>query len=103
MHNTKEHILIILQRIKQALWQMDKEYGIAGDYFSSMQYELDTIVTNVANLTIYCEMHIESLEKLIDLLKNHVEREENEVIREDIKNLINTLEKEIARKIKKLN
>ncbi|SFG28034.1 hypothetical protein SAMN05660649_01251 [Desulfotomaculum arcticum] len=103
MQSTKEHILILLQRIKQALWEMDKAYGLAGDYFNSMQYEIDTIAINMANLIKFSKMHIESLKKLIDLLKIHIEQEENQVIREDLNNLINTLEKEIVNKIKKLN
>lgn len=103
MQSTKEHIFIILQRIKQALWEMDKAYGLAGDYFNSMQYEIDTITINMANLIKFSEIHIESLKKLIDLLKNHIKQEENQVIREDLNNLINTLEKEIDKKIKELN
>jgi len=105
MHNNtaKEHILLILQRIKEALWEMDKEYGLAGDYFNLMLYEIDRIATNMDDLSIFCKMNIESLEKLIDILKNHVEKEENQVIRADLNDLINALGKELVKKIKELN
>lgn len=104
MHSTaKAHIQLILQRIKQALWEMDKKYGLASDYFNSMQNDVDTIATSIDSLNIFCKMNIESLKKLIELLKNQVAKEDNEVIKEDLNNLINTLETELVKKIKELN
>lgn len=100
---SKEHIQRIIQRIKEALWEMDKKYGFADGYFDFMQVEIDTIAANLDSLSIFSKMNIESLTKLIDILKEHVERENNQVIKEDLNNLINTLEKELAKKIKELN
>lgn len=99
MHSTaKEHILLVLQRIKQALWKMDKEYGLAGNHFKSMRHELNTIATNMNTLSIFCMMNIESLEKLIDIIKNHVNNEEDPVIKADLNKLIDNLEKELVKK-----
>ncbi|TYO93930.1 hypothetical protein [Desulfallas thermosapovorans] len=100
---SKEHIQLIVQRIKEALREMDKKYGFTDGYFDLMQIEIDAIAANLDTLSIFSKMNIESLTKLIDILKEHVKTENNQVIKEDLNNLINALEKELAKKIKELN
>lgn len=100
---SKEHIQLIVQRIKKALWEMDKKYGFTDGNFDLMQIEIDAIAANLDTLSIFSKMNIESLTKLIDILKEHVKKENNQVIKEDLNNLINALEKELAKKIKEMN
>ncbi len=104
MHSgSMEQILSILQRIKQALGDLNREYGFAGKYFAEMYKEIDRLTGNIQKLDIFCKLNIESLEKLIDLLRKHVENEADQVIKNDLTNLISDLEKELSEKLKILN
>jgi hypothetical protein len=98
-----EHILNILQRIKQALGDLNKEYDFANKYFTEISMEIDKLTVNIQKLDIFCKLNIESLEKLIDVLKKHIKKENNEVIKKDLTNLISDLEKELFEKLKNLH
>ncbi len=96
-------ILLIIQRLKQALSDMGREYSAAGDYFLSMSGEIDKISHSFKKIDFFCKLNIESLEKLIEILKNHLEGENDLIIKSDLSTLINDLEKELADKLKNIN
>ena len=103
MHSGVGYILNILQRIKQALGDLNKEYDFANKYFTEIFMEIDKLTVNIQKLDIFCRLNIESLEKLIDVLKKHIKKENNQVIKNDLVNLISDLEKELSEKLKNLH
>lgn len=95
MYSTTEAtIIFLLQEFRVALQRMNKEYISIAKFFEAMERKVDIVEEDINLLSKFCKLNIDTLEILIDLLKEHLKKEPRETVKEDIDKLIQDLEKE---------
>lgn len=96
-------VIFLLNKIKVLLILFSKKYNPNSKEIDLINYEINIIENNVTNLIRFFLTNLESLETLIELIKEHLKNEKRHQVIKDLLIVQKILEEDLQKEKERLN